>query len=73
MTSAAVQWMTGVGGLIAWITVVLLIIGVVLFMRFLANHDGAGMDFRQLLFIVVASVGVLLLAGGGGLLLMRAG
>jgi len=73
MMNAALQWMTGIGGLIAWITVVLVIIGVVLFMRFLANHDGAGMGFRQLLFVVVASVGVLILAGGGGLLLMRAG
>ena len=49
-----------------------IIIGVVLLMRFLAAHNGAGMGFRQLLLIVLASVVVLVLAGGGGLLLMRA-
>ena len=72
MLSGALQSMTGFAGLVAWAAVVLVIIGVVLLMRFLAAHDGAGMGFRQLLLIVLASVVVLVLAGGGGLLLMHA-
>ncbi|MBV9362219.1 MAG: hypothetical protein JO292_12590 [Betaproteobacteria bacterium] len=64
--------MLGSAGLIAWLLVVLAIVGVMQLMRFLAVHDGLGLGFRQLALIVAASVVVLLLAGGGGLLLMRA-
>lgn len=72
MVSSALQSLTGIAGLTAWILILVLIIGDVLLMRFLSNHDGAGMGFRQLVLVVLASVVVLLLAGGGGLLLMRA-
>lgn len=66
------NWLTGIGGLAAWLLVVFVIVAVVELMRFLAEHDGAGMGFRQLVLLVLASVAVLVLAGGGGLLLMRA-
>ncbi|HZE61620.1 MAG TPA: hypothetical protein VE085_13810 [Burkholderiales bacterium] len=70
--SDAVQSLTGTAGLAAWILVLAVVIGVVYLMRFLVNHDGAGMGIRQLSLIVLASVLVLVLAGGGGLLLLRA-
>ncbi len=66
------QWLTGIGGLMAWLFILAVIIGIVELMRFLADHDGAGLGFRQLVLLVTASVVVLMLAGGGGLLLMRA-
>jgi len=72
MVSEALRSLTGIAGLAAWILILVVIIGDVLLMRFLSNHDGAGMPFGQLLLIVLASVVVILLAGGGGLLLMRA-
>jgi len=70
--SGAVQSLTGTAGLVAWILVVLVVIGVVYLMRFLADHDGAGLGMRQLFLIVLGSVLLLVLAGGGGLLLLRA-
>jgi hypothetical protein len=72
MLSGHLQWMTGAAGLIAWVVVLVAIVGVVELMRYLADHDGVGLGFRQLALIVAASVIVLVLAGGGGLLLMHA-
>ena len=66
------QWLTGIGGLMAWVFILAIIVGIVELMRFLANHDGVGLGFRQLVLVVTASVVMLMLAGGGGLLLMRA-
>jgi hypothetical protein len=66
------QWLEGIGGLAAWLFILGVIIGIVELMRFLADHDGAGLAFRQLVLLVLASVVMLVLAGGGGMLLMRA-
>ncbi|HYL89785.1 MAG TPA: hypothetical protein VEU32_13585 [Burkholderiales bacterium] len=66
------QSLTGFAGLLAWLGVVLVMVGVPELMRFLANRDGLGLGFRQLLLIVAASVVLLALAGAGGLALMHA-
>ena len=72
MLSGHLQWITGSAGLVAWLAVVLAIVGVMQLMRFLAVHDSYGLAFRQIVLIVAASVIVLMFAGGGGLLLLNA-
>jgi hypothetical protein len=66
-------WMMGVGGLVALLAVVLVIVGVVLLVRFLAGGERDGMSFGQTALIVLAAVGVLALAGAGGMALMHGG
>ena len=66
------QSLTGTAGLLAWLGIVLVVIGVPELMRLLADRDGFGLGFGQLLLIVAASVVLLALAGGSGLVLMHA-
>ena len=70
--SEALQSLTGFAGLLAWLAIVLVMVGVPELMRFLADRDGLGLGFGKLLVIVAASVVLLALAGGAGLALMHA-
>lgn len=70
MTSLAMEWATTRGGLVAWIVIVLLIVGVGLLMRHL-SLAGRLPRFRQAALIVAVSTGLLVLAGLGGFALLR--
>src|SRR2546421_10227698 len=70
MMNGGMGWMMDMGGgLVALITIVLLVGGIVLLARFL-GRDASG---TNLMLIVLASVGVLALLGAGGMVLMHGG
>jgi membrane-bound ClpP family serine protease len=64
------EWLTGIGGLVAWIGIVLVIFGTGLLMRHLALTTRT-IALRQVVWIVAASVGLLVVAGVGGFVLMH--
>ena len=68
--SPASEWLTGTGGLVAWIAIVVIIVGTGLLMRHLALTPRA-IELRQVIWIVAASVGLLVIAGVGGFVLMH--
>ena len=63
-------WSEGPLGLLAWLGVMLAIVGVALLMRHLAVSSRA-MELRQTALIVAASLGLVVIAGIGGLALMH--
>ena len=71
MMDRAVEWMTGLGGLVTWLGLVVVIVGVGVLMRHLSLSTRA-MEVRQVAVIVAASVGLLLVASVGGFALMQA-
>jgi hypothetical protein len=68
--SLAMDWLNGTGGLVAWIAIVVIIVGTGLLMRHLALTPRA-IELTQVVWIVGASVGLLVIAGVGGFVLMH--
>lgn len=68
--SLAMDWLNGTGGLVAWIAIVVIIVGTGLLMRHLALAPRA-IELTQVVWIVAASVGLLVIAGVGGFVLMH--
>lgn len=70
----AMDWLnaqfTGVAGLVAWLAIVVIIVGTALLMRHLSLTPRA-MELTQVTWIVAASVGLLVVAGFGGFVLMH--
>jgi hypothetical protein len=68
------QWLdaqlTGVAGLIAWLVILVVIVGTGLLMRHLALTTRS-IEYRHVVFLVAASVGLLVVAGIGGFVLMH--
>ena len=71
MMTNGMGWMMGIGGLVALLAFVLVIVGVVFLVRFLAGSEREGTGLGQVALIVLATVGVLALAGAGGMALMH--
>jgi hypothetical protein len=70
----AMQWLdaqlTGVAGLVAWLAILVVIVGTGLLMRHLALTTRA-IEYRHVVYIVATSVGLLVVAGVGGFVLMH--
>jgi len=66
----AAEWLTGTGGLVAWLAIVVVIVGTGVLMRHLALTSRS-IEFRHVVLIVASSVGLLIIAGLGGFVLMH--
>ena len=66
----ATEWLNGPGGLLAWLGIVVVIVGTGLLMRHLALTTRS-IEYRRVILIVAASVGLLVIAGVGGFVLMH--
>ena len=64
------DWLSGPAGLIAWLAIVLIIVGTGLLMRHLALTTRS-IAYRHVVLMVVTSVGLLVVAGVGGFVLMH--
>ena len=64
------DWLSGPAGLIAWLAIVVIIVGTGLLMRHLALTTRA-IEYRHGVLMVATSVGLLVLAGVGGFVLMH--
>ena len=64
------DWLSGPAGLIAWLAIVVVIVGTGLLMRHLALTTRS-IAYRHVVLMVVASVGLLVVAGVGGFVLMH--
>ena len=67
----AMEWLNGPGGLLAWLAVVVVIVGTALLMRHLALTTRS-IQYRRVILIVAVSVGLLVIAGVGGFVLLPA-
>jgi hypothetical protein len=65
------DWLDGPAGLVAWLAMVVIIVGTGLLMRHLALTPRA-IELRHIVLMVGASVGLLVIAGVGGFFLMHA-
>jgi membrane-bound ClpP family serine protease len=70
MVDTVMEWMTGTGGLIAWLGIIAVIVGVGVLMRHL-SVSGRAPEFRQTALIVATSSALLIVAGAGGLYLVH--
>lgn len=61
---------TGFGGLVAWVAILVVIVGTALLMRHL-SVGGRMPELRQTVLIVAVSTGLLVIAGVGGFALMH--
>jgi uncharacterized integral membrane protein len=70
----AMEWLdsqlTGLAGLVAWPAILVVIVGTGLLMRHLALTTRS-IEYRQVIYIVATSVGLLVVAGVGGFVLMH--
>jgi hypothetical protein len=70
----AMEWLdsqlTGLAGLVAWLAILVVIVGTGLLMRHLALTTRS-IEYRQVIYIVATSVGLLVVAGVGGFVLMH--
>ena len=66
----AMDWLNGPAGLAAWLAIVVVIVGTGLLMRHLALTTRR-IEYRHVVLIVSASVGLLVIAGLGGFVLMH--
>jgi hypothetical protein len=64
------DWLSGPAGLIAWLAIVVIIVGTGLLMRHLALTTRS-IEYRHVILMVAASVGLLVVAGVGGFFLMH--
>ncbi|HWI35508.1 MAG TPA: hypothetical protein VNU64_03555 [Burkholderiales bacterium] len=64
------DWLSGPAGLIAWLAIVVIIVGTGLLMRHLAITTRS-IAYRHVVLMVIASVGLLVVAGVGGFVLMH--
>ena len=64
------DWLSGPAGLVAWLAIVVIIVGTGLLMRHLALTTRS-IAYRHVVLMVVASVGLLVVAGVGGFVLMH--
>jgi hypothetical protein len=67
---AVMEWLNGPAGLVAWLAIVVIIVGTGLLMRHLALAPRA-MGLTPVIWIVAVSVGLLVVAGVGGFVLMH--
>ena len=66
----AMEWLNGPAGLVAWLAILVVVVGTGLLMRHLALTPRS-MELRHVILIVAASTGLLILAGVGGFVLMH--
>ena len=66
----AMDWLAGTGGLVAWLAILVVIVGTGLLMRHLALTTRS-IELRHVVLIVASSVGLLIVAGVGGFVLMH--
>jgi hypothetical protein len=64
------DWLSGPAGLIAWLAIVVIIVGTGLLMRHLALTTRS-IDYQHVILMVATSVGLLVVAGVGGFFLMH--
>jgi hypothetical protein len=64
------DWLSGPAGLVAWLAIVVVIVGTGLLMRHLALTTRS-IAYRHVVLMVAASVGLLVIAGVGGFVLMH--
>jgi hypothetical protein len=64
------DWLNGPAGLVAWLAIVVVIVGTGLLMRHLALTTRS-IAYRHVVVIVASSVGLLVIAGVGGFVLMH--
>ena len=64
------DWLSGPAGLVAWLAIVVVIVGTGLLMRHLALTTRS-IEYRHVVLMVGASVGLLVVAGVGGFVLMH--
>jgi len=64
------DWLSGPAGLVAWLAIVVVIVGTGLLMRHLALTTRS-IEYRHVVLMVGASVGLLVIAGVGGFVLMH--
>ena len=64
------DWLSGPAGLIAWLAIVVIIVGTGLLMRHLALTTRS-IEYRHVILMVATSVGLLVVAGVGGFFLMH--
>jgi hypothetical protein len=64
------DWLSGPAGLIAWLAIVVIIVGTGLLMRHLALTTRP-IAYRHVVLMVATSVGLLVIAGVGGFMLMH--
>ena len=64
------EYLNGPAGLVAWIAIVVIIVGTGLLMRHLSLAPRA-LELRQVVWVVAVSVGLLVIAGIGGFVLMH--
>jgi hypothetical protein len=64
------DWLTGIGGLVAWLAIVAVIVGTGILMRHLALTTRS-IEFRYVVLLVSSCVGLLIIAGVGGFVLMH--
>lgn len=64
------DWLSGPAGLVAWLAIVVIIVGTALLMRHLSLTPRA-MELTQVIWIVAVCVGLLVVAGVGGFVLMH--
>jgi len=65
------DWLSGPAGLVAWIAIVVIIVGTGLLMRYLSLTTRS-IEYRHVVLMVATSVGLLIVAGVGGFVLMHA-
>ena len=66
----AMEWLNGPAGLVAWLAIVVVIVGTGLLMRHLALTTRS-IGLRHVVLIVASSIGLLVVAGFGGFVLMH--
>jgi hypothetical protein len=66
----ASEWLNGPAGLVAWLAILVVIVGTGLLMRHLALTT-RNVELRHVVLIVAASIGLLVVAGVGGFFLMH--
>jgi hypothetical protein len=64
------HWLSGPMGVVAWLTIVVIIVGTGLLMRHLALTTRP-VAYRHVVLMVATSVGLLVIAGVGGFMLMH--
>jgi len=64
------DWLSGPAGLIAWLAIVVIIVGTGLLMRYLSVTTRS-IEYRHVVLMVAISVGLLVVAGVGGFFLMH--
>jgi len=64
------DWLSGPAGLVAWLAIVVVIVGTGLLMRHLALTTRS-IAYRHVVLMVATSVGLLVIAGVGGFVLMH--